>query len=100
MLRAAGHGGPAGGRVRLLIGALAIAALLAALMALWQTQFRPLSRPSHCWGAWPGDGGPFDRATRDRVREESAPAPGRPYGSCAIGSARRVPGIRGGGGPG
>ncbi|MFI9205158.1 hypothetical protein [Streptomyces sp. NPDC053048] len=38
------HGGR---RARLLTGALAIAALLAALVALWQTQSRPLEKPEH-----------------------------------------------------
>ncbi|KJY44025.1 hypothetical protein VR41_00550 [Streptomyces sp. NRRL B-1568] len=46
-------------RARLLTGALAIAALLAALIALWQTQARPLTdQPARC----PAGGAPFGGA--------------------------------------
>ncbi|MDT0453363.1 hypothetical protein [Streptomyces hesseae] len=98
MLRTAEHPGR---RARLLTGALAIAALLAALMALWQTQFRPLARQDYCWGTWSEEGGPFRGeagGVRQRVSRESAPGPGRPHGRCTL-SWRG--GDRGGsGGPG
>lgn len=84
MLRTAEHPGR---RARLLTGALAIAALLAALMALWQTQFRPLARQDYCWGTWSEESGPFRGeagGARQRVSRESAPGPGRPHGRCTL----------------
>ncbi|MFI9305555.1 hypothetical protein [Streptomyces triculaminicus] len=47
-----GYGHPRGGdreerRARLLTGSLAVAALLAALVSLWQTQSSPLEQPDH-----------------------------------------------------
>ncbi|MFQ6193900.1 hypothetical protein [Streptomyces sp. NPDC000405] len=84
MLRTAEHPGR---RARLLTGALAIAALLAALMALWQTQFRPLARQDYCWGTWSEESGPFRGeagGARHRVSQESAPGPGRPHGQCTL----------------
>ncbi|AZQ73400.1 hypothetical protein EKH77_21215 [Streptomyces luteoverticillatus] len=84
MLRTAEHPGR---RARLLTGALAIAALLAALMALWQTQFRPLARQDYCWGTWSEESGPFRGeagGARHRVSQESAPGPGRPHGRCTL----------------
>ncbi|MFD8998559.1 hypothetical protein [Streptomyces abikoensis] len=84
MLRTAEHPGR---RARLLTGALAIAALLAALMALWQTQFRPLARQDYCWGTWSEESGPFRGeagGVRQRVSRESAPGPGRPHGQCTL----------------
>ncbi|GHC61364.1 hypothetical protein [Streptomyces cinnamoneus] len=77
-------------RARTLTGALAIAALLAALMALWQTQFRPLSKPEYCWGTWRADGGPFrtdagrDGGAHRRTARETAPTPARPHGRCSL----------------
>ncbi|MEU1309799.1 hypothetical protein ABZ419_13015 [Streptomyces cinnamoneus] len=77
-------------RSRTLTGALAIAALLAALMALWQTQFRPLSKPEYCWGTWRADGGPFrtdagrDGGAHRRTARETAPTPARPHGRCSL----------------
>ncbi|MCC3778294.1 hypothetical protein [Streptomyces sp. UNOB3_S3] len=84
MLRTAEHPGR---RARLLTGALAIAALLAALMALWQTQFRPLARQDYCWGTWSEESGPFRGeagGVRQRVSRESAPGRGRPHGHCTL----------------
>ncbi|MGW1073298.1 hypothetical protein [Streptomyces sp. NPDC002537] len=78
--RAAGSGR----RGRVLTGALAIAALMAALVALWQTQSTPLARRTYCWGAWPESGGLFRSGAHDRVTEESAPARDRPSGSCTL----------------
>ncbi|MGA5130649.1 hypothetical protein ACPCTO_12645 [Streptomyces olivoreticuli] len=77
-------GGRTGRRSRVLTGVLAIAALVAALVALWQTQSTPLARRSYCWGAWPEDGGLFHRGAHDRTAQESAPAPGRPSGLCTL----------------
>ncbi|MEU7132227.1 hypothetical protein [Streptomyces sp. NPDC046261] len=71
-------------RARTLTGALAIAALLAALMALWQTQFRPLTKPEYCWGTWRADGGPFREDARHRSARETAPTAGRPRGRCSL----------------
>ncbi|MFC5146258.1 hypothetical protein [Streptomyces aureoversilis] len=71
-------------RARALTGALAIAALVAALVALWQTQSTPLGGRSYCWGAWPEGEAPFRRGDRDRTADESAPAPGRPTGHCSL----------------
>ncbi|MFI9236497.1 hypothetical protein [Streptomyces sp. NPDC053079] len=71
-------------RARTLTGALAIAALLAALMALWQAQFRPLTKPEYCWGTWRADGGPFREDARHRSVRESAPTAGRPHGRCTL----------------
>ncbi|GGR17657.1 hypothetical protein [Streptomyces netropsis] len=83
--RTTGH---TGRTTRLLTGALAIAALVAALVALWQTQFRPLTPPGYCWGTWPGgdtrDGGLFQRGVRHRTADERAPTPERPSGHCAL----------------
>lgn len=73
-----------GRKGRVLTSLLAIAALVAALVALWQTQSTPLARRSYCWGAWAEDGGLFHRGDHDRVAEESAPAPGRPTGLCTL----------------
>ncbi|WP_424890034.1 hypothetical protein [Streptomyces sp. XH2] len=71
-------------RVRALTGALAIAALVAALVALWQTQSTPLGGRAYCWGAWPEDEAPFRRGDRDRVADEVPPGPGRPTGQCSL----------------
>ncbi|CAM5413771.1 hypothetical protein [Streptomyces abikoensis] len=67
-----------------LTGALAIAALVAALVALWQTQSTPLGGRAYCWGAWPEDEAPFRRGDRDRVADEDPPVPGRPAGRCSL----------------
>ncbi|RLU99354.1 hypothetical protein CTZ27_15580 [Streptomyces griseocarneus] len=80
-LRAAGHAERKG---RVLTGALAITALVAALVALWQTQSTPLARRAYCWGSWPEDGSPFRGGARDRVAEESAPSRGHPAGLCTL----------------
>ncbi|MFF4404220.1 hypothetical protein [Streptomyces sp. NPDC001404] len=80
----AGRTGGPGRRARVFTGALAIAALLAALMAFWQAEFGPPARSSYCWGTWPEDGGPFRSGDHDRSAQESAPAPGRPYGTCTL----------------
>ncbi|GGX90555.1 hypothetical protein [Streptomyces hiroshimensis] len=80
-----GHGhGQADRRARAVTGALAIAALVAALVALWQTQSAPLGGRSYCWGAWPEDEAPFRRGDHDRTSDESAPAPGRTTGHCSL----------------
>ncbi|MFC5718790.1 hypothetical protein ACFP1Z_01180 [Streptomyces gamaensis] len=44
--------GRAGRRVRVLVGALAIVALVAAVVALWQTQSTPPAKRSSCAGTW------------------------------------------------
>lgn len=80
----AGRPGDPGHRARVLTGALAIAALLAALAAFCQAEFGPLAKPSYCWGAWPEDGGPFRSGDHHRSAQETAPAPGRPYGACTL----------------
>ncbi len=69
---------------RALTGALAIAALVAALVALWQTQSTPLGGRAYCWGAWPEDEAPFRRGDRDRITDEIPPGPGRPTGQCSL----------------
>ncbi|MBF6048974.1 hypothetical protein GO001_27855 [Streptomyces sp. NRRL B-1677] len=71
-------------RARALTGALAIAALVAALVALWQTQSTPLGGRAYCWGSWPEDEAPFRRGDRDRVADEIPPAPGHPSGQCSL----------------
>lgn len=80
----AGRPGGPGHRARVFTGALAVAALLAALMAFCQAEFGPPARPSYCWGTWPEDGGPFRSGDHDRSVQESAPAPRRPYGACTL----------------
>ncbi|MEV0262661.1 hypothetical protein AB0I49_15110 [Streptomyces sp. NPDC050617] len=69
-----------------MVGALAVVALLAALSALWQTQFGPLAGASHCWGAWPDEGGAslFDHGDRRRASQETAPTPEAPRGRCTV----------------
>ncbi|PHQ49345.1 hypothetical protein BLA24_25170 [Streptomyces cinnamoneus] len=68
----------------MLTGALAVAALVAALVALWQTQFGPLTRPDYCWGTWAQDGGPFHAGATHRTSSERAPTRRHPSGHCAL----------------
>ncbi|MFE7119248.1 hypothetical protein ACFU99_27915 [Streptomyces sp. NPDC057654] len=69
-----------------MVGALAVVALLAAVSALWQTQFGPLAQASRCWGAWPDEGGAslFDHGDRHRASQETSPTPEVPRGSCTV----------------
>lgn len=71
-------------RARALTGALAIAALVAALVALWQTQSTPLGGRAYCWGSWPEDEAPFRHGDRDRIADETPPGPGRLTGRCSL----------------
>ncbi|MEU7040398.1 hypothetical protein AB0A77_04975 [Streptomyces varsoviensis] len=96
------------GRGRALIGALAVVALIAAVSALWQTQFGPLTHAARCWGAWPDEGGAslFDHGDRDRASDEVSPTPEAPRGRCTVtwsrgtGSAARQQRVRVGYGTG
>ncbi|MFE0041669.1 hypothetical protein [Streptomyces albireticuli] len=76
--------GQAERKVRVLTGLLAVAALVAALVALWQTQSTPLARRTYCWGAWTEGSGPFRDGGRERAAEESVPTRERPRGHCVL----------------
>ncbi|MFD0382608.1 hypothetical protein ACFQ2B_10040 [Streptomyces stramineus] len=71
-------------KARLLTGALAVTALVAAVVALWQTQSTPLAGRTYCWGAWPERAEPFRRGDHHRTSDESAPTPERPSGHCLL----------------
>ncbi|MEV4431648.1 hypothetical protein [Streptomyces sp. NPDC049585] len=95
-------------RYRMLTGALAIAALLAALMALWQTQSRPLDeQPDQCRGTPAGNSGlpapatgvpgwPTGPGAGPAPGTASAPPTGRaaasPVRPCAPSDGDRTPG--------
>ncbi|MBB5117138.1 hypothetical protein [Streptomyces eurocidicus] len=76
--------GQAERKVRVLTGFLAVAALVAALVALWQTQSTPLARRTYCWGAWTEGAGPFRDGGGERAAEESVPTRERPRGHCVV----------------
>ncbi|GHF68534.1 hypothetical protein GCM10010218_57440 [Streptomyces mashuensis] len=71
---------------RTLTGALAVAALVAAVVALWQTQSGPLEdrHRAYCWGTWREDAGPSPRGTAGRQVREEAPTRRRPTGRCTL----------------